>query len=224
MESTKLISYIRHVVSHEFRGPLAGIKAVTFLMRRNPTPDQVSDYVQKIDQKVDTLTHHISDFLDYLRIKEESFEIHPEIVSSREQIEKIIHLNKQSISSHMINVSELPDVSITVDPQRLQQLLSILIANAVKFSPEEKHISVIVEIHSEEIHISVQDKGIGMSDKFIADLFDDEKILESNRTMPGMGLCLYIAQHIVKLHRGQLSVTSKENKGTTVLVKLPILK
>lgn len=224
MENTKLISYIRRVVSHEFRGPLAGIKALTFLLRRNPTPAKVTEYIQTIDQKVDTLTHHISDLLDYLKIKEGSFEINPEIVSSREQIEKIIHLHKQSITTHKIVVSKIPDVSIPADPQRFQQLLTILIDNAVKFSPDEKKVNLNIEVHSDEIHIVVQDYGVGMSDKFIANLFNDSKILDRKRTMPGMGLGLYIAQQVIKLHRGQISFTSKEKKGTTVLVKLPILK
>ena len=110
------------------------------------------------------------------------------------------------------------------DRERIQQVLTNLISNAIKYSPKGGDIIVSSASKNSSLIVAVEDKGIGISEESQKMLF--QRFYRSSNpminTFPGLGLGLYIASEIVKRHGGTISVESKENKGAKFVVNLPL--
>jgi signal transduction histidine kinase len=107
------------------------------------------------------------------------------------------------------------------DPERIQQTLSNLVGNAIKFSPAGSKIVVLARKHAEEIIISVIDKGRGIASEHLPRVFD--RYWQSSRTdRQGAGLGLAISKGIVEAHGGRIWLESVPGQGTTVSFTLPL--
>lgn len=108
------------------------------------------------------------------------------------------------------------------DAMRLSQVVENLISNAVKYSPEESPITVLLDADSSRVRLSVSDRGPGIPKEKIPLIFERFYRVEENGTVvKGTGLGLFISREIVKMHRGSIEVSSKEGEGSTFTVELP---
>jgi signal transduction histidine kinase len=119
-----------------------------------------------------------------------------------------------------IEIRDLPPL-LTGDPILLEQVLVIVLSNAMKYSPVGHPIRVTGDTRGHEIMIAVKDEGIGIDEKELPFLMQPFFRGENARDFPGTGLGLSLAWHILKLHAGRLHIESEKGHGTTVTIILP---
>ena len=117
---------------------------------------------------------------------------------------------------------QVENLTLLGDAQKLEQLLTILLDNAIKYSAKNTTVYLSSERKGRQAIISVRDEGIGMSEETLANIFTRFYRAEESRTTNGYGLGLPIAQKIVQVHGGKISATSKLGEGTTFIVALPM--
>ena len=128
--------------------------------------------------------------------------------------------------SQRLMLSNLPEVMIRGDSMRLYQLFFNLVDNAIKYSPEGSAIELWLGVHTPWAIVGVKDNGVGIAPEHIPHLFDRFYRVQKDRARKtgGSGLGLAICKLIAELHHGTIDVTSVVGKGSTFIVKLPLLK
>jgi two-component system phosphate regulon sensor histidine kinase PhoR len=123
---------------------------------------------------------------------------------------------------------DLPPTAIYIraDADALVEALTNIIANAIKFSPNEKYLAIRIEATDKHILVHLKDKGVGISEKERTSIFDTfyRSDTGKNRDKGGLGLGLAIVQHIVKAHKGRITVSSTLGKGSTFSLSFPLMK
>lgn len=149
-----------------------------------------------------------------------------EIIDAASVIEPVVRLLSGFAESHRVNVEwQAPDehLEIRADPLALGHVINNLIHNAIKFSPENGRVTVLLSSDSTMAHIAVSDSGPGMSEAVRANLFGRQRALESgasDKTSTGLGL--YLCRRIVDAHGGKLSASSGHGWGSTFTVSLAL--
>lgn len=212
------------IASHEMKNALAGIKSFTQLLQRklDNKDEKPQEYVRRIDMNTNRLNRLMEDLMDMTRLKsqqltliKDSFEINSLIKDVAEEMQVSY---KRSILVHTEN-----PVFVSADRVRIRQVLTNLMKNAVKYSPDDKEIIVASLCEAGNIRVSVQDFGIGISkedQKKIFDLF--YRVEDGGTHTAGLGIGLYISYEIIKMHGGKFFVTSTKKKGSTFSFLLPI--
>ncbi len=212
-------------VSHDLRSPLTAVLGyVNLLDRVGPLNEQQTDFIQQIRISVKQMNTLISDLLDLGKI-EAGFDTQKEPVDTTRLIERVIvDLRPQAEAkhqtlSHQLGAS-LP--SLFGNPLRLRQMLSNLVENAIKYTPDEGRIQVDTYAEGDFVVVSVADTGIGIPPADLPYVFD--KFFRSDNaslSQEGTGLGLSIVKSIVENHGGRVWVNSQPGKGTTFTVMLP---
>lgn len=218
-------------VSHELRTPLNSILGWCQLLEDGQLDEaSARKAVATVQRSARGQAKLVNDLLDISRIISgqlsldmEPIELYPVIQAALDVLrplamEKNIRFERQ--------IHARPQV--TGDAQRLQQVVSNLVQNAIKFSPENSIIEIRLEEDREKgvARISVQDQGVGIAPEFLPDLFKRFSQADSTDTRrhSGLGLGLSIAQHLVHGHGGVITAHSEgENKGALMTVELPLL-
>jgi CheY-like chemotaxis protein/anti-sigma regulatory factor (Ser/Thr protein kinase) len=149
-------------------------------------------------------------------------------LSLTEVINAAIDAIRPSVDAKRLRLTATLDANITPirgDPNRLQQVFWNLLTNAVKFTPANGRIHVVLERVNSHVQISVEDSGIGIKPEFIAFAFDRFRQADASTTRNhgGLGLGLSIVRHLVEQHGGTVRVKSRgESQGTTFIVALPV--
>jgi len=224
-ELNELKSRFVSMASHEFRTPLATIMSSLSLVKaygeQNDSVKQ-SRHIQKIKSSIGNLTDILNDFLSVSKLEEgkvehvqEQFEIQryiKEVISEMELFCK----TGQKISYHHIG-GEM----VLLDKKLIKHILYNLLSNAVKFSAENKKITISTERTETEFKISVEDQGIGISQKDQKHLFQRFFRAKNASNIQGTGLGLNIIENYIELMNGTISFTSVENEGTTFNLSFP---
>lgn len=232
-QQLKMKDQFLSMVSHELRTPLSVIhQFVTILLDRiaGDLSVEQNEYLEIVLRNVKQLGSMIEDLLKLTRIKTGGLSVEPMSISVVKLIDETknmlkINADSQKVIIHTIAPDNLPYAF--ADPKRVQEILTNLIDNAVKFTPENGEITVTAGIYEKDeksMLISVSDNGCGISAE------DQEKIFEylsqGNNTpeisRKGLGIGLYICKQLVILHGGQIWVESQEKKGSTFSFTLPI--
>ncbi|MEK9143775.1 MAG: HAMP domain-containing sensor histidine kinase, partial [Patescibacteria group bacterium] len=127
---------------------------------------------------------------------------------------------------HIVIIKNIHEARVRGNKDSLTSLLVILFDNAIKYSPDKSTITVSCEKLDGSLILSVTDKGIGIGEKDVPHVFDRFYRTDKARSKMGAGgygLGLSIAKQIVEIHHGKITVQSREHKGTTTLVRLPIV-
>ena len=217
------------MASHELRTPLTAIKGFvsTLLMDDTFEPEERREFHQIIDDECDRLTRLINDLLNTARIEaNESLTPNYKRVSLSELIEKVVVIQKQTSTRHNVYVkieSKLPD--IIGDEDKIDQILTNLVSNAIKYSPDGGDVVVSAKVDGDEILIGVEDEGIGIPRDHLGKVFDKFHRVhtDDNRIIYGTGLGLFLVKHLVeKVHLGKIWAESKVGKGSTFWFRVPI--
>ena len=182
-----------------------------------------AEFARKMDEQVVKLTSLIGDLLDVTKInsgKIQLNETHFELSQLRNEV-----VEEQQLSSrHKITIESEKVANVFADRNRIGQVMSNLIGNAVKYSPDADEVLVSTKIVNENVEFSVTDFGIGMpADK-------KDKVFEQyyrvnggdENHFPGLGLCLYIAAEIIERSNGKIWVNSELGKGSTFCFSLAL--
>ena len=215
-------------LSHELRSPLTPILGwATMLRNEQVAPGEVAHALEVIEPNARIQAQLIDDLLDVSRIVSGKFHMEQEPVDLRSVVEKGLDAVRPAADRRKIHLAvDLGPgpVSVLADPERLQQVVWNLAANAVKFSSEGGTVHVRVEADGEAARLSVRDEGVGISPDFLPHAFEHFKQASegSTRTHGGLGLGLAIVSHIVQAHGGSVAAESGGvGKGATFTVVLP---
>ncbi|MNX77728.1 Alkaline phosphatase synthesis sensor protein PhoR [compost metagenome] len=166
----------------------------------------------------------MDDLLDNARISAGTFRLNLVPSDFGRQIREAVSALKLRASEAGVQiVVELAPTPLTLemDPQRIHQVLSNLITNALKFTPRGGRIIVRARVEGNRIHCEVQDTGIGIASEDLPKLFQRFGQLEAGKREQGTGLGLSISKSLVEAHGGTIGVISQQGKGTTFWFDLP---
>ena len=217
------------MLAHELRNPLAPISnALELLKRARPDDVAVSESVQLMSRQLTHLLRLVDDLMDVSRITTGKIGVHREPV----ELTPIIHSAMEEVQVHldsrghelMVSVPAKPIV-VHADAVRLSQVLSNLLVNAAKYTPQPSQIWLNAERTGNQAVIRVRDSGIGISAEMLAKVFDlfvqADNSLE--RKQGGLGIGLSLVNRIIAMHDGTVNATSEGlGKGSEFVIRLPI--
>jgi two-component system CheB/CheR fusion protein len=217
------------IASHELKTPVTSVKAYTQILgqRFRKVEDMKSvELVGKMDSQLDKLTHLIGDLLDITKIEAGRIQFHESYFDFNELVEETVEELQLTTEKHRIVKKLQPTRTVYGDHDRLGQVLTNFMTNAIKYSPRADKIIVKTVVDKDNITLYVQDFGVGLSQEDQAKVFERfYRVGGSNQnTYPGLGLGLYIASEIIKRHKGRVWVESKKAKGSTFCFSLPMTK
>jgi CheY-like chemotaxis protein len=220
-------------MSHDIRTPLNAILGYARLAQQQiDNPDRVQDYLKKISVSGEQLLSLLSDCLEMSRMEKPDFTLEKRACNLHKIMENlhtvmIGQMQEKQLHFHMD--ADIRDADILCDELRLNQVLLHILANAVKFTPSDGKITVrVAQLDKCEktghatYRFLVEDNGVGMSEEFLAHLFEPFS-REKNSTasgVPGSGLGLAISKRLVDLMGGTISVQSRLDEGTQVRIDL----
>ena len=213
------------MASHEFRTPLSTIMSSVDLIHRyteEQQDDRVVKHVDRIRAKVREMTAMLNEFLSLERIEQGQVVFSPvELDIVHVCIELMEELRAQTRSGQSIDYDHASDVrSVTLDRQMLSNVISNLVTNAIKYSPEGKQVVLHTRIEKDRLHISVQDQGIGIPAEDQQHLFERFFRGSNATTIQGTGLGLNLVKRYLELMKGTIHFASAPGR-TTFTVELP---
>lgn len=214
-------------VSHELRTPLHYIKGYTAALLRSDlrvTPDEMREFLAIIEHESDKLGHLIEDLLDTSRIEAGVVSVDAQRMDLRSTLRRAVENARKTTSRHDLRLSmpdELP--AVRADPRRVEQILSNLLDNAVKYSADETTITVTVEALPAAVAIAVADQGAGIAPEHLPHIFERFYRVSNERSqrVRGSGLGLFICRGLVEAHGGKLWAESRAGEGTRFSFTLP---
>ncbi len=228
-EANRLKSEFLSNMSHELRTPLNSIMALSnVLIQRSKTKlsEEENSYLEIIERNGRNLLRLINDILDLSKIEAGKVDISVNQVNIENLLE-VIYENLQPLSAkkglefNIVKETNLP--MIETDEERLQQVLTNIIGNAVKFT-EKGNVTIYAESDNENINLKVKDSGIGIPKSDIPHIFDKFRQVDgsSSRNYEGTGLGLSIVFELVNIIGGKINVESEIGKGSVFTVSVPI--
>lgn len=214
------------VVSHDLKNPLAAVSLSSdILTQEKALPWQtVRDCGMRIQRSVKQMQLLISDLLDFAKMQSATFSVDLSDEDPTALLSQVVDSFKVLAQQKEIAIKlNLPSglKSIACDGGRIVQVLSNLIGNALKFSPQGSEITVAVKETDKDVLISVSDNGPGIAADQLAKVFDRFWQAEKTKKL-GSGLGLSIAQGIIQAHNGKIWVESDFGKGTTFYFTIPL--
>jgi len=229
-EANKLRDDFLAIVSHELRTPLVPILGWSQLLKSNlDNPQTLSKGLDVIERNARIQTRLIDDLLDVSRSLAGKLSLNTEPVSFQEIVSNVVEGHKLSASHQNISIHYAPTEKLPLvmgDPLRLQQVVSNIMSNAIKFSHPGGEIHIGLKREGANLMLKIVDNGVGIEPHFLAHLFERFRQEESvsTRKHDGLGLGLSIAQSLVEAHNGTIEAQSEGvGKGTTLLVRLPAM-
>jgi PAS domain S-box-containing protein len=216
------------MLAHELRNPLAPIANALVLLRADQHDAEVSQWtLEMMERQVEHLVRLVDDLLDVSRITRGKIELKKEPVELAVVIEQAVDTARPLITAqrHELTI-QMPaaKATIKVDRIRLSQVISNLLNNAAKYTPQGGAILLAAELDGPHAVIRVRDNGIGIAPETLPHVFDlftqAERSLD--RSQGGLGIGLSVVRRIIEMHDGSVSVTSKGlGHGTQFEVRIP---
>jgi signal transduction histidine kinase len=214
------------VVSHEFRTPLTGIRGFSeMMMDEDFTIEEMKEFASDINNEAQRLNRLINEMLDLDRMESGRMTLNIEPVDLNAIISEIADRTRPATSDHRIRLdldSQLPPLA--GDRDKLVQVVTNLVSNAVKYSPQGGEILITSRVDGDMAHVCVRDHGMGIPADALDKVFERYTRIESGagRLIQGTGLGLPIVRQIVELHGGKTWVESTLGEGSAFQFSLPL--
>ncbi|MBN2083694.1 MAG: GAF domain-containing protein [Anaerolineales bacterium] len=239
-ENTRLFQRLRRandaksqfvsIVSHELKIPMTSIRGYADLLKQGligPVNEKQLEFLRTIVSNVDRMTALVSDLSDISRIETGRLRIEPAPVPAGETIREVLTQMKPQFDARrqVVEITIPEDLpKLHTDPQRLMQILTNLLSNANKYSPEGGRIEVRAAQEGALVRVTVQDHGIGMTEEEQSRLFTQFFRGESSavRDQPGWGLGLHVTKRMVEVLGGSIGVGSKPGEGSIFSFTQPV--
>jgi signal transduction histidine kinase len=214
------------IASHELRAPLSVVLAQTepaLLARRSREPDYPDRVFAIIRRQTERMSRLVGDLLDIGRIQAGKLSIEREEFDLGELVTEAAERLRTTSPRHAIRLTLVGSLRLCADPGRVEQVLTNLLSNAVRYSPDGCEIEVGCEREGECIHLQVVDRGIGIPPDKLGAIFDAFERAHGE-TYGGLGLGLNIVQGIVEQHGGRIWAASsgQAGEGSEFHVLLPV--
>lgn len=216
------------IASHELKTPVTSIKAYTQVLhnRFEQSEDQLSaDMLMKMDTQLDKLTKLITDLLDVTKIEQGRLQFRMEEFDFNELINDVVEDIQRTADRHQVVQKLVKNPKVVGDRDRIGQVITNFLTNAIKYSPKANKVVVSTSINSRnELVVSVQDFGLGLSEEEKVKVFERFYRVgdPGYETYPGLGLGLFISTGIVHRHNGRIWVESEKGVGSTFSFSLPL--
>lgn len=231
-EASKMKSLFVANISHEIRTPIHGIVGMATLLKDSVLDKEQKEFLEIIISSTGTLLSIINNVLDFAKIETGKISIENvknvnirELVADLFKIQKVNQnlLKKEGAVSFSFNINDNVPSCITIDSNKLIQVLTNLLNNSIKFTEFGTVILIIKQTTSDILNFEIKDTGIGISQNILKNLFKpfeqgDQSI---TKIYGGTGLGLAICKNIINLMGGNINITSKENIGTSVIFNIP---
>lgn len=216
-------------LSHELRTPLNAIQGWTSLLKGRPArPEDIRNGLEVIERNVRAQSQIINDLLDMSRIISGKIHLEVQPLYLHELVDAAIDTVRHMADVKNIRIRSMLDTHIGLvrgDPNRLHQVLWNILSNAIKFTPKDGRVQIVLERVNSQAELSIEDSGVGIRAEFLPHVFDRFRQGDpgTTRRFGGLGLGLSIVKTLVELHGGSVRVKSEgENRGSTFTVCVPI--
>lgn len=218
-------------ISHELRTPVAVIISVIQLLEKQNKDKEfdLTSSIKIIKQNCLRLTRLTNNIIDVAKMDSGFIYMRPvniEIVSVLEDIVSSIIPYAKSKSINVIFDTEIEELVMSVDPDKIERMMLNLLSNSIKFNKNDGSIITMVKIKDNYLNIEVIDTGIGIAKENISKIFDKFTQVEDImiRQNEGSGIGLSLVKYFTEAHGGTISVESELNKGSRFIVRIPIIK
>lgn len=219
------------IASHELRTPITSMKMQAQYMRKRIAagdstafePERVTRLVEQTERSIGRLSRLVEDMLDISRIATGRLNIQLEPVDLAELARDVVERFRQQITEagHALELHLTPGIVGRWDRDRLEQVVTNLLTNALKYAPGAPLKVTAQEVGTSAL-LEVEDRGPGIAPEFQHRIFERFERLVGASEVSGLGLGLHIARHIVEAHGGSLRVRSSVGEGASFIVELPI--
>jgi signal transduction histidine kinase/integral membrane sensor domain MASE1 len=224
-----LKSTLVSAVSHELRTPLTSIVGYAEFLEdelAGPLTEAQAEYVGRIQAAARTLQRLVDDLLDFARLETGHFRLRRQDADLRATVLDVVAaLRPQAVEARIALVAEVPDVPVVIsmDPERIGQVVANLVGNAVKFTPPGGRVRCALREDADGAVVEVVDSGPGIAPEHLARLFDRFYQVDGGltRAKGGAGLGLSIVKALVEAHGGRIGVVSRVGEGSRFLFSLP---
>ncbi len=215
-------------VSHELKTPLSSMKVLSesILFQEDVPTATYREFLQDINSEIDRMTTIVIDLLNLVKLDQVENSLNIRQTDLNKMVEDILKRLSPLAAQKNIDLifDEVRKVSIEADQVKLSLAFSNLIENGIKYTQDEGTVKVTIDADHQNAFITVSDTGIGINEDEQSKIFNRFYRVDKTRDREtgGTGLGLSITQKTVLLHNGSIRVSSKENSGTTFIVRLPI--
>lgn len=217
------------VASHELRTPLTVIRGYVAMATEGalgPLPAKLEPVLPALESKLSELDHLVDQLLEAARLDERALRLRPAAADLGALAAATVSAAEPAAGSRHRLVLERPSepVPVRVDPTRFGLVLKNLVDNAIKFSPAGGEVRVSVARRGRRAEVSVEDHGIGIAREHLAGIFQrfGRIVTPANSAIPGSGLGLFLARELIRMHRGEIRVSSEVARGSVFVVSLPL--
>lgn len=213
------------ILGHELRNPLAAILLATQMAEDDGRLD--AEHVRRIEQQSKHLTRLVNDLLDLSRVTSGKIVLRRSLVNVGDLVQQVIDTVKSLMKEQKLVLTfECPDEAVFVDgdPIRLDQIVTNVLTNAMKYTPDGGKVFVELSCTDEEVQLKVTDTGVGIANDRLASVFQLFAQAENaiGRAQGGMGIGLALVRNLTELHGGRVTAESDGiGKGSTFTVTLP---
>lgn len=213
------------VASHELRTPVTSLKASLQLLDRmkdNPSPKMLPVLISQANKSLNKLSVLIGDLLNTTKMTEGQLHLNKSSVKLSSLIDDCcLHVHTEA--GHHVVLQGDKNLKVNADADKIEQVITNLINNVIKYAPESKAINVKLEKVDNMAKVSVIDNGPGVPPEKLPNLFERYyRVDNSGIQYSGLGLGLYICSEIIKKHNGQIGAESELGKGSTFWFTLPL--
>jgi signal transduction histidine kinase len=225
-EAEEIKSTFISVISHELKTPVALIKGYVSTLRREDAiwdREIVEDSLEVIEEESDRLTELIENLLDASRLQAGALKIHLSEVDLEALTVQTAGRFRTQTERHTIKLDFPSNFPVILgDENRLEQVLSNLISNAIKYSTEGGEILITGQVRPQQVIVCVSDQGPGIAPGDIPHVFDRfYRSTDASRTTKGAGLGLYLARAVVEAHGGRIWIDPRPGSGARICLSLP---
>jgi signal transduction histidine kinase len=217
-------------LAHELRNPLSPIRNGLDILRASPTSPKAEEIRNMMDRQLSHLVRLVDDLLDVSRVSQGKVELRKEQIVLSELLKTAVEASSPLISAgrHEL-ILDLPDAEVWLDADltRLSQVVSNLLNNAAKYTPEGGRIVLSARRDHNEVLISVSDNGIGIPSDMLPRVFDIFTQVHDNldRSRGGLGIGLALVKQLVEMHGGAIAAESAgRGKGSSFKLRLPVVQ
>ena len=228
MEADRRKDEFLATLAHELRNPLAPIRSGLDILRASPAAPNAEEIRDMMDRQLSHLVRLVDDLLDVSRVSKGKIELRKARIALRDVLKSAVDASNPLITAgrHELRLI-LPDapVWLDADPTRLSQVVSNLLNNAAKYTPEGGKIALSARRLGEEVIIEVSDNGVGIPADMLPKVFDLFTQVRDNlhRSNGGLGIGLALVKQLVEMHGGVITAESGgPGKGSTFRLRLPV--
>ena len=215
-------------VSHELKTPLSSVKVLSesILLMEDVPKGMYVEFLHDINSEVDRMTAIINDLLTLVKLDQKEIPLNFKEIDLNQLLAGI---NKRlqplaDAKGVSLEADYLKEITADADEMKLSLAISNLVDNAIKYTPEGGTVKVTLDADHQNVFITVADTGIGIPEQEVNRIFERFYRVDKTRDREtgGTGLGLSITHATIMMHKGSIKVNSKEEEGTTILVRIPL--